>query len=198
MEQPFGTFRHEYSKQQRRLIEKELSISDLDLLQLQNAAAQYKFDRSLNDPNSEDSKRAVEDYQEFLTLSRKQLPIIDRLHRRRPLLPVFDAKDDPSLRDGWPGLKALLLVYMEVAEAESSPDPRFRKSANRSRSKGLDIYFEVLLDFWMGRGGHPGKSERSPAVRFILAAATPVIPDLKASTVSQFIRDEVKARSPKL
>jgi hypothetical protein len=30
----------------------------------------------------------------------------------------------------------------------------------------------------------------SPAVRFIMAAARPVIPDLKASTISHFIRDD--------
>jgi hypothetical protein len=192
MEQPFGTFRHEYSKEQRGLIQNQLPISDLDLLQLQNAAAQYKFDRSLNDPNSEEFNPA--DYKEFLTLSRKLLRIIDRLHRHRPLRPILDAKDDPILRDGWRGLTALLLPYIEIAKAESSPDPRFRKPANRSRSKSLDIYFDFLLDFWMDRRGHPGKSESSPAVKFILAAARPVVPDLKASTVSKFIRDQVEAR----
>jgi hypothetical protein len=196
MGQPFGIFRHEYSKEQRGLIQNELPISDLDLLQLQNAAAQYKFDRSLNDSNGEEFNPA--DYEEFLTLSRKLLRIIDRLHRHRPLRPTLDAKDDPILRDGWRSLTALLLPYIEIAEAQSSPDPRFRKPTNRSRSKSLDIYFEFLLDFWIGRGGHPGKSERSPAAKFILAAARPVIPDLKASTVSRFIRDQAKARPLKL
>lgn len=192
MEQPFGTFRHDYSGEQWAPIEKQLSeycsVTDLDRLQLQNAAAQYKFDLNLLDPNSEEFKRAAADSREFLAHARRQLPILDRLHRQRPLLLAFDAKDDPYLRDGWSGLKALLTVYMEVAEAETSTDPRFQKSTNHARSKALDVYLAFLLDFWIGRGGHPGKSDNSPAARFILAAAQPVIPGLKARTVSNFIR----------
>jgi hypothetical protein len=34
-------------------------------------------------------------------------------------------------------------------------------------------------------------------VKFIMAAARPVIPDLKASTVSHFIRDEIDVARPR-
>jgi hypothetical protein len=69
--------------------------------------------------------------------------------------------------------------------------------SNRARSDVLDDYLRKLLEYWEKRGGHAGKSPGSPAAKFILAAASPVIANLKASTVSHFIRDEIDVVRPR-
>jgi hypothetical protein len=100
----------------------------------------------------------------------------------------FELASGESYGSGFETWRRANLFMMQRAEVAAQLVPKSRSGGNRSRGDIFDLFLKELLEFWIRCGGKPGKSPKSPAVRFIRAVAKPVIPDLKASTVVHFIR----------
>jgi hypothetical protein len=81
--------------------------------------------------------------------------------------------------------------------AQAQPRPKSdRKRSNRARPDALDGYLALLVQFFMRRGGYPGKARSSPCVKFVVAAASPVLSTmyftkLKPGAISNLIRSRI-------
>jgi hypothetical protein len=166
---------------------------------LNDAARDYHWFREYTEPASDEVKRAKTCFRNIDKHSARLLSEFDILDRlptkpsRLTSLQIALARDPLNARAEYHAWRKQLT---EIQQSATDLARGFRKAAkgtNRSRGDVLDDYLRKLLKFWTARGGHAGKSETSPAVRFILAAARPVIPDLKANRASHFVRDEMDA-----
>jgi hypothetical protein len=169
---------------------------------LEDAARDYQWLYDHTDPASENAKTARARSLKIAAYTAGLLHEVDELRAQSPValrtLEFEIARDPKNARtefDVW------LKQTREMARWADRSGQGWPKSTsggrNRARSDVLDDYLRKLLEYWERRDGHAGKSPGSPAVKFILAAARPVIPDLKASTVSHFIRDEVDVARPR-
>jgi hypothetical protein len=198
MEYPVSSYHLLYTDEEWNPIMAELarhgSPTAADRGTLEIAAIEYQMLHGLADSTSEEFRIAAACEKEIALHSCKLIDALDRLDslRKRPsrLSPITHAMDPVTPGASFNTWKQQTLAMMTVAAAPSPLKPIFEKCSNRSRSAVLNRYLGYLLDFWIARGGHAGKSPHSPAVRFILAAARPIIPTLKASTVSHFIRSK--------
>jgi hypothetical protein len=170
---------------------------------LEDAARDYHWFHRYSEPSSSEVKRAETCFQNIERHSARLLrefDILDRLPTkpsRLTLLQIALARDPRKASAEYVAWRKQLIEIQRSAKRRTRGFPKAAKGNNRSRGDVLDDYLRKLLKFWTARGGHAGKSETSPAVRFIMAAARPVIPDLKASTISHFIRDETDAARPR-
>jgi hypothetical protein len=172
---------------------------------LEDAARNYQWFFSRTDPASQEVRAAQECYREIAGHTKAQIRALVKLGSlptkpsRTISLGLAIAPDPLKAREEYRALLRKLRTLMRWAELSAAGG--FPKSAsggsNRARSDVLDDYLRKLLEYWEKRGGHAGKSPGSPAVKFILAAAGPVIPNLEASTVSHFIRDEIDVVRPR-
>jgi hypothetical protein len=169
---------------------------------LEDVARDYRFLFAHTDPASETAKAAKARALKIATYTAGLLHEIDELRAQSPValrtLEFQIARNPKKARaefDIW------LQQTREMARwAERSRRGWLKSMAgrsNRARSDVLDDYLRKLLEYWERRGGHAGKSPGSPAAKFILAGARPVIPNLEASTVSHFIRDEIDGVRPR-
>jgi hypothetical protein len=66
------------------------------------------------------------------------------------------------------------------------------KRSNRARPDVLDDFLMRFVLFYTSRGGHAGKSPKSPCVRFVIAAAAPALRaagfEARPGTISNLIR----------
>jgi hypothetical protein len=74
-----------------------------------------------------------------------------------------------------------------------------RPGRNRARGDLVDQLIGELLSFWHAHGGDYGQSTTSPSTEFVLIAVAPVLPEMAASTVTEFVRPpRARARSSNL
>jgi hypothetical protein len=169
---------------------------------LEDAARDYLWLYNHTDPAGENAKAAKASSLRIATYTAGLIHEIDELRTQSPValrnLEFQIARDPQTARaefDLW------LQQTREMARWAERSGRGWPKSmagrSNRARSDVQEDYLRKLLEYWERRGGHAGKSTGSPAVKFILAAARPVIPSLKASTVSHFIRDEIDVVRPR-
>jgi hypothetical protein len=163
---------------------------------LENAARNYRWFYDYTEPASQEVRIAKTHFQNVVKHSEGLLRALDALDdlptkpSRLTSLQIAIARDPLEALAEYDAWQQQLEEMQRSAEHQVRAFPKAAKGSNRSRGDVLDDYLRNLLKFWTARGGHPGKSENSPAARFILAAAQPVLPDLEASTVSHFIRGQ--------
>ena len=169
--------------------------TDDDRGYLENLAHNYQWFRDYTDPASPEVETAKTLYQDIVKHAGELLRSLDALAalptKPSRLIPLQIAMaDDPlearAVYDYW---KRLTQKQQESAAHEAIGFPKSVRGGNRSRGDVLDDYLRKLLEFWIARGGYPGKSPTGPCIQFILAAAGPVVP-LEANTVSHFIREQ--------
>jgi hypothetical protein len=169
---------------------------------LEDAARDYQWLYDHTDPAGENAKSAKARSQKIATYIAGLLHEVDELRAQSPVALrtlEFQIAEDPKHGraefDIWLKQTRRMCCW---AERSGRGWPKSVKGrSNRARSDVLDDYLRTLLEYWERRGGHAGKSPGSPAAKFILAAVTPVIPNLEASTVSHFIRDEIDIARPR-
>jgi hypothetical protein len=169
---------------------------------LEDAARDYLWLHNHTDPASENTKAGKARSLRIATHTAGLVDEVDELRTQSPIalrtLQFQIARDPKNARAEFDIWLKQTREMARWAERSGRGWPKSMKGrSNRARSDVLGDYLRKLLEYWERRGGHAGKSPGSPAVIFILAAARPVIPDLKASTVSHFIRDEIDGARPR-
>jgi hypothetical protein len=169
---------------------------------LEDVARDYRFLFAHTDPASETAKAAKARALKIATYTARLLHEIDELRAQSPVaLRTLEFQIARNLKNARAEFDIWLQQTREMARWAERSRRGWLKSiggrSNRARSDVLDDYLRKLLEYWEKRGGHHGKSPCSPAVKFILAAAGPVIPNLEAGTVSHFIRDEIDVVRPR-
>jgi hypothetical protein len=195
---------HVYSDEEWVPIAAELArlgpVSLTDRSTISRLALEYQQFYASAELTSPERTQALACYQEIEFHIRKLFDAIDRLDslRKTPsrvaaITRAMAMATDPPMRDlefnTWREQTRAVMLFA-IKSNISSLDLDLVKDSNRSLSIALQGFIASMLHFWIERGGHAGKSPGSPAVRFVLAAARPIIPDLKASTVSHFIRSQ--------
>jgi hypothetical protein len=169
---------------------------------LEDAARDYQWLYESTDPASENAKTARARSLKIAAYTAGLLHEVDELRAQSPValrtLEFQIARNPKTARAEFDIWLKQTREMARWADRSGRAWPKSMKGrSNRARSDVLDDYLRKLLEYWERRGGHAGKSPGSPAVKFIMAAASSVIPDLQASTVSHFIRAEIDVVRPR-
>jgi hypothetical protein len=166
------------------LIEQGITPTAEDRAGLDYTAAIYKWRRDFADPTNNRMSAARACLRTVRDNLGKVCQAVDQLQRME-----IDEFEISQIFNGLEDWQRQARLLKDAAAAIEPKHGIWNKANNRSRPRCLNLYFGSLVHFWRIRSGRPpGKSPTSPAVKFILAAAEPVEPNLKADAVTYYIR----------